>query len=398
MLTLTDHPHDPSGSGGGGAPKVLASMNMKRNSSKVKVLQGTPKQLGYRFPAEWERHTGTWFSWPRPEGISFPGKYHTVPENLARIFCEIARRETVHINVPNENYVYLVTSQLKQHGCSPAILKNIKFHLIPTNENWCRDHGPAFLVHPKKGGAIVDWGFNAWGGKYPPFDADDAVPTRIAAELKLPVFYPTHERGGGVGNAVIMEGGAIDVNGAGTLLTTTDCLLNKNRNPNMSKEEIETALKDYYGQEHICWLTGGIEGDDTDGHVDDLARFISPRKIVFGVEPDPKDANYKVLKRVRKQLDTLRDQDGRPFEIIEIPMPGVIEHDGERLPATYVNFSFVNGALLVPTYGNKKNDRLALEILQQHLPKHEVIGIDCQELIWGLGAIHCLSQQMPKLK
>jgi agmatine deiminase len=382
--------------------------------SRLKVLDQTPASLGYTFPAEWEPHAGTWFSWPRPEGISFPDKYHTVPENLARIFAAIAAREAVNINVPNGNYERIVRQQLKEHGCP---LKNIFFHHIKTNESWCRDHGPAFLVNRKKQKiAIVDWGFNAWGGKYPPYDDDDAVPTRVAEELGLPICYPVsnariENRGSRIAKAgdtpssilyppsscIVMEGGAIDVNGAGTLLTTTDCLLNKNRNPGLSKQEIEQYLKDYYGQKHICWLTGGIEGDDTDGHVDDLARFISPTQIVIGMESDPKDANYKTLRSARKQLDKLRDQDGRPFEIIEIPMPGVVEHDDQRLPATYVNFYFVNGALLVPTYRHRKNDKLALEILQKHLADREVIGIDCVELIWGLGAIHCLSQQQPRL-
>jgi agmatine deiminase len=383
---------------------------------KLKVLSDTPASLSYTFPAEWEPHAGTWFSWPRPEGISFPDKYHTVPANLAAIFKVIAQRETVHINVPNGNYERIVKQQLKENGCP---LKNIRFHHIKTNESWCRDHGPAFVVNrAKKKIAIVDWGFNAWGGKYPPYDDDDAVPTRVAEELKLPVFYPRaaaeskmEDRGSRIekdissqssifnpqSSSVIMEGGAIDVNGAGTLLTTTDCLLNKNRNPHLNRGQIEQHLKDYYGQKHICWLTGGIEGDDTDGHIDDLARFISPTQIVIGIEDDPKDANCKVLKSARKQLDKLRDQDGNPFEIIEIPMPGVVEHDGQRLPATYVNFYFVNGALLVPTYRHKKNDRKAIEILQSRLPKHKVIGIDCVELIWGLGAIHCLSQQQPRL-
>lgn len=357
--------------------------------AKLKILKKTPAALGYTFPAEWAPHVGTWFSWPRPEGISFPGKYHTVPENLARIFAEIAKREQVHINVPNENYEYIVRQSLKQHGCST---KNLFFHFIMTNESWCRDHGPAYVIKgsgsrsAKSQTAIVDWGFNAWGGKYPPYNDDDAVPTRIAEEYKLPVAYPE----------IVMEGGAIDVNGAGTLLTTTDCLLNKNRNPSLGKEQIEQYLKDYYGQRHICWLTGGIEGDDTDGHIDDLARFISPTKVVIGMEADPKDGNYKVLQSARKQLTKLRDQDGKPFEIVEIPMPKPVVYDGQRLPATYVNFYFVNGALLVPTYRDKKNDRKAIEILQSHLPKHEVVGIDCTELIWGLGAIHCLSQQWPR--
>ena len=358
--------------------------------AKAKVLDSTPASLGYSFPPEWHPHAGTWFSWPRPEGISFPGKYHTVPENLARIMCEIQAREQVHINVPNENWERIVREQLKEHGCPT---RNVFFHFIKTNESWCRDHGPAFVLRRARGrasakpqAAVVDWGFNAWGGKYPPYDDDDAVPTRIAEELKLPVFYPR----------VVMEGGSVEFNGAGTVLTTTDCLLNKNRNPQLSKQQIEQALKDYYGQTHVAWLTGGIEGDDTDGHIDDLARFISPTKIVMAVEDDPKDDNYRVLKSARKQVDKLRDQAGRPFEIIEIPMPAAVTHDGERLPATYVNFYFVNGALLVPTYRDRRNDRRAMEVLQSHLPKHQVIGIDCTELIWGLGAIHCLTQQQPK--
>lgn len=350
--------------------------------AKVKVLEQTPAELGYTFPAEWGPHVGTWFSWPRPEGISFPGKYHTVPENLARIIKEIAPREQVHINVMNENWEYIVRGQLQEHGCP---LGNVFFHHIPTNEAWCRDHGPAFVVQGGKT-AIVDWGFNAWGGKYPPYDADDAVPTKVAEILKMPVFYP----------GIIMEGGAVEFNGAGTVLTTTDCLLNKNRNPALSKEQVEQYLKDYYGQKHVCWLTGGIAGDDTDGHIDDVARFIDERTIVFGIEEDPSDENYRVLQRVRRQLDKLRDQAGRPFEIVEVPMPGAVVHEGERLPATYMNFSFVNGALLVPTYRDKKNDARALEILQGRMKNRQVIGIDCTEIIWGLGAIHCLTQQWPK--
>jgi agmatine deiminase len=355
--------------------------------AKVKVLDKSPAALGYSFPPEWHSHRATWFSWPRPEGISFPDKYHTVPENLARIMREIAPRERVEINVPNGNYERIVREQLAGHGCP---LKNIFFHHIKTNESWCRDHGPAFVLRKGRAGkretAIVDWGFNAWGGKYPPYDDDDAVPTRIAEELGLPVFYP----------GTVMEGGAVDFNGAGTVLTTTSCLLNKNRNPKLSKKQVEQYLKDYYGQKHVAWLGEGIEGDDTDGHVDDLARFINPRTIVTAVEDDPKDENYKILKDNRRRLDLLRDQDGRPFQIVEIPMPGTVEHDGQRLPATYVNFYFINGALLVPTYRNKKADRRAIETLQGHLPEHQVIGVDCVELIWGLGAIHCLTQQQPR--
>jgi agmatine deiminase len=354
--------------------------------SKLKILEKTPAQLGYSFPPEWHPHTATWFSWPRPEGISFPDKYHTVPENLARIMAEIAPRERVEINVPNGNWERIVREQLERHGCPT---QNVFFHHIKTNESWCRDHGPAFVLKEGKGGkvsaAIVDWGFNAWGGKYPPYDDDDAVPTNIAREMKLPVFYPK----------IVMEGGSVEFNGAGTVMTTTQCLLNKNRNPHLKKAEIEQYLKDYYGQQHVVWLGEGIEGDDTDGHIDDLARFINPTTIVTAIEENSKDANYKTLKENRKRLEKVRDQDGKPFEIVEIPMPGVVEYDGQRLPATYVNFYFVNGALLVPTFGNKKLDERALEILQKHLSDRKVIGIDCLELIWGLGAIHCLTQQQP---
>jgi agmatine deiminase len=307
--------------------------------------------------------------------------------------CEIQGREPVHINVPNENYERIVRQQLKEHGCPT---RSVRFHFIKTNESWCRDHGPAFVAKgsARKGAkpqaAVVDWGFNAWGGKYPPYDDDDQVPTRIAQELKLPVFYP----------GIVMEGGAVDFNGAGTVLTTEQCLLNKNRNPGLSRNQIERYLKDYYGQNHVCWLGEGIAGDDTDGHVDDLARFIDPRTIVVAVEDDPKDQNCPVLRENLRRTRTLRDQDGRPFDVVEIPMPGVVEHDGQRLPATYVNFYFVNGALLVPTYRHKKNDNKALETLSRAVrrshPRRQVIGIDCVELIWGLGAIHCLTQQVPR--
>ncbi len=384
--------------------------------TKLKVLSGTPKDHGFTFPAEWSRQVATWFSWPRPEGISFPGKYHTVPANIALFIREIAARQTVHINVPNENYERLAREQLKAGGvpsrffapqtkfeAQPSRRSRIQFHYIKTNESWCRDHGPAFVTRTHKGKkqlAIVDWGFNAWGGKYPPFDSDDAVPTRIAEEFAtarrsdfVGIFYPKHPRTKS-GTPIIMEGGAIEVNGKGTLLTTESCLLHKNRNPNLTKKQIEQFLKDYYGQTHICWLGDGIAGDDTDGHIDDLARFLDPRTIVVALETNRRDANFKILKENYKRAQDLRDSEGKPFNIVEVPMPGLIKHDGQRLPATYLNFLFINGALLVPIFRHK-NDALALAILQKHLPRHKVVGVDSVELIWGLGSIHCLSQQQP---
>ncbi len=349
-------------------------------------MSGTPAEHGYRFPAEWERQVATWLSWPRPEGISFPGRWHTVPRPLAAIVRAIAERQRVHVNVPNENWERIVREQLAAFDCPT---RRVRFFHVPTNECWARDHGPAFVVRRGRGGkremAIVDWGYNAWGGKYPPFDADDAVPTRLAEQLGLPLFRTD----------VVMEGGAVDFNGAGCVLTTESVLLNPNRNPGLSKRAVEKILREWYGQERVLWLGEGIEGDDTDGHVDDLARFLDPRTIVTAVEDDPRDANHRVLRENLRRLRLLRDTAGRPFDIVTIPMPKRVELEGQRLPATYLNFLFVNGAVLVPTFRDRASERIALATLRRALPKHEVIGIDCSDLIWGLGAIHCLTQQQP---
>ena len=349
-------------------------------------LKGTPAEHGYTFPAEWQRQVATWLSWPRPEGISFPGRWHQVPEALAAVVRAIAVRQRVCINVPNANWERIVRGQLRAYECPT---RRVRFFHIPTNECWCRDHGPAFVVKRgranAKRAAVVDWGYNAWGGKYPPFAEDDAVPTRVAGALGLPLFRTD----------VVMEGGAVDFNGAGCVLTTESVLLNPNRNPGMSRRTVERTLKEWYGQERVLWLGEGIEGDDTDGHVDDLARFIGPRTIVTAVEDDPRDPNHRVLKENLRRLRLLRDTAGRPFDLVTLPMPGRIEREGLRLPATYLNFLFVNGALLVPTFRDRRTERRALSALQRALPRRRVIGIDCAELIWGLGAIHCLSQQQP---
>jgi agmatine deiminase len=352
----------------------------------AKSPTGTPAEHGYAFPPEWHPHAGTWISWPRPEGISFPGRYHEAIVDIAGLIRVLVAREAVHLNIPNENYRRIVSEFLTEQRVP---LRRVFFHYIPTNEAWARDHGPAFVLRKRRGkteAAIVDWGFNAWGGKYPPWDADDAVPTRIAEELKVPVFYP----------GIVMEGGAVDFNGAGTVLTTTSCLLNKNRNRKLSKKRIEKYLRDYYGQKHVVWLGEGIEGDDTDGHVDDLARFIDERTIAVGIETNRRDPNYAILRKALRALGMARDQDGRPFDIVELPMPRPIAYDGQRVPATYVNFYFANRALLVPTFGQRHRDRRAIAILQKHLPEREVIGVDCRNLIWGLGAIHCFTQQQPR--
>ena len=356
---------------------------------RARRLTGTAAQHQFSFPPEWHPHRATWISWPRPEGISFPGKYQEAIEDIAGLIRVLTTLEEVHLNVPNENYRRIVSSFLKSRRVN---MRRVFFHYIPTNEAWARDHGPAFLLRTRRGkteAAIVDWGFNAWGGKYPPWDADDNVPTRIAEELKLPVFYP----------GIVMEGGAVDFNGAGTVMTTTSCLLNKNRNGGLSKTRVEQYLRDYYGQRHVIWLGEGIEGDDTDGHVDDLARFIDERTIAIAIESNRRDPNYRVLQKARRMLDAVRDQDGRPFNIVELPMPRPIAYEGQRVPATYVNFYFAGSekrpALLVPTFGQPDRDRQAMTILQRQLPARKVIGIDCRHLIWGLGAIHCFTQQQP---
>ena len=350
------------------------------------LLKGTPADHGFSFPPEWHRHRGTWISWPRPEGISFPGRYHEAIEDVARVVAAIASSEDVHLNVANANYERLVREFLRARGV-PA--RRMVFHHIPTNECWTRDHGPAFVLRRRQRrteAAIVDWGYNAWGGKYPPFDADDQVPTRVGEALGLPVFSP----------GIVMEGGAVDFNGEGTVLTTTSCLLNRNRNPGLSKAEIERYLRQYYGQSHVVWLGDSIEGDDTDGHIDDLARFLDPRTVAIGVEDDRADPNFTVLQDNHHRLARARDQAGRPFDIVELPMPRPVVIDGQRVPATYLNFYFVNGALLVPVFGQQARDRKAIETLQRRLPNRKVVGVNCRTLIWGLGAIHCLTQQQPE--
>ncbi|MEW6157753.1 MAG: agmatine deiminase family protein [Verrucomicrobiota bacterium] len=343
-----------------------------------------PAQLGYRMPAEWEPHRSTWFTWPRPQGISFPEKYETVPPVYAELIKQIAQVEDVEINVWDAAMEQWVRELLTKLGVP---LERVRFHHFPAYEPWCRDHGPVFLVRDVQGKherAIVDWGYNAWGGKYPPFDLDDAIPQHVARLRDLPLFSP----------GIVMEGGSIDVNGTGSLLTTESCLLNPNRNSHLSQREIADYLRRFLGVTNIIWLGEGIVGDDTDGHIDDLARFINPTTIVTVVEDDPDDANFQPLKDNLRRLRTARDEKGRLFRVVQLPMPRLIEFQGQRLPASYANFYIANGVVLVPTFRDPK-DTTALTILQKEFPKHRVVGIDSTELIWGLGSFHCITQQEP---
>ena len=338
-----------------------------------------PAALGYRMPAEWESHMATWLSWPRPEGISFPDSFDRVMPALRAMIEALIESEQVCINVCNDSHEAEVQSVLRG-----LPVEGITFYRVPTNEPWCRDHGPIFLtrdLEPRL--AVVDWDYNAWGNKYPPFDLDDVVPTRLAQILNVPAFYPR----------MILEGGAIDVNGAGALLTTESCLLNPNRNPNLRREEIEQRLRDFLGVREILWLGDGIAGDDTDGHVDDLARFVSERTIVTVVEDDRHDENYAPL---QENLARLREMKicGRSIDIVTLPMPKRIVREGLRLPASYANFYIANSCVLVPIFADPA-DELALSILRECFPGRRVVGINCRELIWGLGTFHCLTQQQP---
>ena len=339
----------------------------------------TPRELGYRMPAEWQPHAATWLSWPRPDGISFPDRYPEALPTLGEMVRTLAPHERVDINVRDEEVEAVARRAIGDTG-------NVFYHYIPSYEPWCRDHGPVFV---KRGHelAIVDWDYNAWGSKYPPYDDDDAVPRRVAELLGLPVFSP----------GIVMEGGALDVNGEGTLLTTESCLLNPNRNPHLNQQQIEQHLREYLGVANIQWLGDGIAGDDTDGHVDDLARFVNPTTVVTVVEQDPQDNNYWPLQENRKRLRAMRDQDGTPLQVIELPMPGVIEYDRQRLPASYANFYIANGVVLLPTYRNQKTDAVAIETLQKLFANRRVVGIDSTNLIWGLGSFHCLTQQQPAI-
>src|SRR5207302_11488295 len=339
----------------------------------------TPAQLGYRMPAEWEPHAATWLSWPRREGISFPDSFDDVLPTLREMVAALIESEPVCINVINgahEAEARAVLDVLPQE-C-------VTYYEIPTNEPWFRDHGPIFLTKktdPKL--AIVDWDYNAWGNKYPPFDLDEVVPTRIAEILKVPVFYPR----------MILEGGSIEVNGAGALLTSESCLLNKNRNPNLSRGEIEQRLRDYLGVRDILWLGDGIAGDDTDGHIDDLARFVTEQTVVAVVKENRDDENYEPL---QENLARFREMKigGRAIDIVTLPMPKKIVREGLRLPASYANFYIANNCVLVPRFADPA-DEVALSVLCEGFPSRRVIGIDCRELIWGLGTFHCLTQQQP---
>jgi len=343
----------------------------------------TPASLGFRMPAEWEPHAATWLAWPHNLD-TWPGKFTPIPDIYVEIVRALHIHESVNVCVNDAEVAAQLRRVLTQAGVD---LGRVTLYEIPTNDTWVRDHGPIFLTRAHEGQvelAVTDWLFNSWGEKYGPWDLDDVVPQKIAAQFGLPLFAP----------GLVLEGGSIDVNGRGALLTTEACLLNPNRNPSLTRAEIEGYLRAYLGVSKILWLGDGIAGDDTDGHVDDLARFVDPTTVVCVVEDDPADVNYAPLRDNFTRLQCLTDQDGRPLRVVPLSMPGAVEYEGNRLPASYANFYIANGVVLVPTY-SCPNDRQALATLQELFPSRHVVGIPCTDLVWGLGAIHCITQQQP---
>ena len=345
---------------------------------------GTPKEFGYRFPAEWEPHEATWLSWPHNLETWPDKRLKKILPAYAEFAAVISQGEELRINVVHERMKDDAWRWLEEQG---AKMDQVRFFMHPTNDAWCRDHGPAFLVNPAAEPAkiIINWEYNAWGGKYPPFDLDNQVPLKISDSLKIPAFSPD----------IVMEGGSVEFNGKGALLTTEHCLLNKNRNPHLSKLEIEQYLVDYYGVDQIIWLHEGIIGDDTDGHIDDITRFVNPEMVVTVIEHSREDDNYEALKKNAKVLNKSRLLNDKQIDVVELPMPEPLFSDGLRMPASYANFYICNQAVIVPQYGSRY-DQQALQQLENLFTDRKVIGIDSSEIIWGLGSFHCLSQQEPK--
>ena len=351
---------------------------------QTELRQVTARSLGYSMPAEWMPHRATWLSWPH-NYETWPTQLETVQEVWIRMIRALAPQEQIALLVNDEQTQQDVTARLKGAG---VLMKNISILKIPSVDVWMRDYGPTFLTRAGSENPLAfnDWIFNGWGRKYKSYEEDDRIAEDIASFLKVPVFK----------HSVVLEGGSIEVNGAGTCLVTEQCLLNKNRNPDMSREEIEQFLKDALNISHLIWLGEGIVGDDTDGHIDDIARFINPTTVVCVLETNSKDENYSPLRENYERLQGAQDQDGKKISIVTLPCPAPVEHEGARLPASYANFYIANEVVLVPLFEDS-NDRKALGILQELFPDRRVTGLPCRTLVAGLGAIHCVTQQEPSI-
>ena len=342
----------------------------------------TPKELGFYFPAEWVKHASTWLSYPHNEN-SWPDKIDTIFPYYNQFIKEVAKGEIVNINILDSAMKKRVERELREIGVD---MSKIVFHNFKTNDAWCRDHGGAILLN-KDGQkrALVDWDYNAWGGKYPA-ELDNKIPSQMAEYLGLEVFRPN----------IIMEGGAVEFNGKGTLITTKACLLNENRNPSLNQSQIENKLIEFYGVDNVIWLEDGIEGDDTDGHVDDITRFVNEDTVITVVEENKSDFNHAPLKENLNILNKARLENGKQLNVVELIMPETVIWEDQRLPASYANFYIANEAVIVPVF-NSKNDNKAIYTLEECFKDRKVIGINSLDIIWGLGSFHCLSQQEPEL-
>ncbi len=350
----------------------------------------TPRSLGYRLPAEWEPHAATWLAWPHNR-TDWPGKFDAIPFVYCELVRQLARVERVHILVNDERVEKRARALLARAN---ALRESVEFHRWPTNRVWTRDFGPLFLTRANNGVALLNFAFTAWA-KYPDWELDDQVPHLVAHELGLREWRP-EATAGGRAHRVVLEGGSIDGNGRGTLLTTSECLLSEQqqRNPALGQREMERVFRDYLAVEKTIWLGRGIAGDDTHGHVDDIARFVAEDVVVAAVEPNPADPNHEPLAANLRQLRRATSAAGKKLRVVELPMPRPVIYRGQRLPASYANFYLANGLVLVPTF-NDRHDREALNTLAGVLPGREVVPIYCGDFIWGLGAIHCATQQQP---
>lgn len=351
----------------------------------------TPRDLGYRMPAEWDRHEATWIAWPHNHE-DWPGKFQAIPWVYAEIVRLLSAREMVHILVNDGKAEQRARGILERAG---AVLERVSFHQWPTNRVWTRDSGPIFIRNSANEMAVTNWRFNAWA-KYDDWQLDDQVPGRVAELLGLPDWEPAVELADGSTPRIVLEGGSIDTNGDGILLTTEECLLSdvQERNPGVVRERLEEVFHDYLGIDQVIWLGRGVAGDDTHGHVDDISRFVGAETIVTAVEPNASDANHEPLAENLERLKAARTLDGKQFAVVELPLPRPVVFRGQRLPASYANFYIANELVLVPTF-NDPHDRVALGILADVFKGREVIGIHAVDLVWGLGTLHCMTQQQP---
>ncbi len=364
----------------------------KRSKDDRNSIASSPAALGYRMPAEWEPHRATWLAWPHYQG-DWPGKFEPIPWVYAEIIRNLARHERVELIVNNAAGARQARRVLER---ADAFSANVRFHRWPTNRVWLRDSGCIFLTRqkgfagPNRREPAPKFRFNAWA-KYSNWRFDEKVGSLMAKAAQADEVRPLSK-----GTRIVLEGGSIDVNGAGTILTTEECLLSKvqERNPHMARIHYEKAFADYLGAPHTIWLGRGIYGDDTHGHVDDLSRFVSKGTVVTMVEPDSKDVNHAPLRANLRRLQGARDQDGKQLTVVELPMPQAVAFEGRRLPASYANFYIANGIVLAPVF-NRPNDRIALNTLAQLFPTREIVPIYSGDFIWGLGAMHCMTQQQP---